>query len=147
MRTRPCSQNIFLYCLLTLFLLTSTYSGDVCADETLKYQKILERWSQGLPELQKSDTGETAKEIALIRSWIGQAQAYVANEKFEKIDPLLERIETMVKFVRARQDRVKIESALKGAKRSLAELKQTIAKTRADADAMLAQIKEHEKNN
>lgn len=144
MQGRPCSKKIAPLYLGTLILFAATFADTARADEELNYQKTLEKWSQTIPDLEKSDTGETAKQIALVRSWIGQAQAFVASEKFEKIDPILARVEAMVTFIRVRQDRVKIENTINAAETQLAELKQTIEKTKAEADAMLDQIKKYE---
>lgn len=145
MRNWHWSAKVFHTCLLTIITFGMFWTNDARADdEASKYQKVLEKWSQRLPALQKTDTGETAEDIALIRSWIGQAQAFVASEKFEKIDPFLDRIESMVKFVKVRQERVKIEKAVEAAKASLARLNESVKLTKEEADEMLEKIKKLE---
>lgn len=142
---RPFSKKIAPHYLVSIMVFAATCANTARADEALNYQKTLEKWSQVVPDLEKSNTGETAKQIALIRSWIGQAQAFVANDKFEKVDPILARVEAMVMFVGVRQDRIKKENSIKDAEHQLAELRQSIEKTRAEADSMLEQIKNYEK--
>lgn len=141
---RTCERNGSLFHLLTFIVLIAAYSTAARADDESKYQRILEGWSQKIPDLEKNDTGETAKDIALIRSWIGQAQAFVASEDFEKIDPILERLETITVYIRVRQQRAKVDAAIKAAAAKLEAINRSINQTKAEADEMLGQIKKTE---
>lgn len=132
--------------LVALVSFTAVYSHTAGADEAREYQQVLETWSQRLPDLERTDTGETAKDIALIRSWIGQAQAFIASEDFEKIDPIIARIEALAKYVSVRQHRIKAEIAVKKAEATLRSLNMSIAKAKKEADAMLIKVKQLDKN-
>jgi septal ring factor EnvC (AmiA/AmiB activator) len=140
MRNRLYSPKNFFFSVLTIFVFITAISHSAQADEMSKYQKTLEQWSQKLPDLTKTDTGETAKDIALIQTWIGQAQAFVANENFKRIDPILLRIEAMAKYVSIKQKRVQLDTALKNAETTLNDLNQAIVQTKAEADALNKQV-------
>jgi hypothetical protein len=47
----------------------------------------------------------------VIRTWISQAQAFLASEKLEEIEPLLRRIEAQAEYVRAKITRLSAEDA------------------------------------
>lgn len=144
MFTRLCAPIASFVFPFALVVVAVSNVQPAAADEASSYQRILEEWSQKIPDLEKSDSGETAKEIALIRSWIGQAQAFIASEDFEKIDPILARIEVMAAFVPVRQARAKIEAEVKNSQQLLDQLNQSIAQAKAKAEALLKEVNKAE---
>ena len=106
------------------------------AEDSRKYTKQLEHWSQVVADLKSADvTEEVARDIELIRTWIGQAQAFLASEKFEKIDRLLKRIEAQAIFCRAKINRLEAEQQADQAEEQAAALEKKAAEIRARADA------------
>jgi hypothetical protein len=87
-------------------------------------------------DLEKRDDDKvSAKEIETIRTLIGQGQAFLANEKLEKIDPLLERAEALVPLARARQSRVELERKADQAEREAVDAEGRANESKEKADA------------
>ncbi|MFC1609493.1 hypothetical protein ACFL6C_00915 [Myxococcota bacterium] len=94
----------------TLMVLTASSAGAEERDKSF-YQKELESWSSVVVELQQLDaTKESSQEIERIRNLVSQGQAFLAAEKLEEIDPVLERSAALAALARARSERIAIEA-------------------------------------
>jgi hypothetical protein len=76
------------------------------------YQKQFDRWSKVIANLKAADVTEQAgQDIEVIRTWISQAQAFVASDKLDEIEPLIRRIEGQAEYVRAKINRLAAEDS------------------------------------
>jgi hypothetical protein len=87
--------------------------GAQAAEKDAKYyQKQFTHWSKVIADLKEADVTEGAgQDIEVIRTWISQAQAFLASEKLDEIEPLLRRIEAQSEYVRAKITRLAAEDA------------------------------------
>lgn len=100
------------------------------------YQKTFEQLAASVVDLEKRDVDKvSAEEIETIRTLIGQGQAFLANEKLKKIEPLLERAEALVPLARARQSRVELERKADQAEREAVEAEGRANESKEKADA------------
>jgi orotidine-5'-phosphate decarboxylase len=85
-------------------LLVLGFAGAQAAEKDAKYyQKQFTHWSRVIADLKAADVTEGAgQDIEVIRTWISQAQAFLASEKMGEIEPLLRRIEAQAEYVRAK---------------------------------------------
>jgi hypothetical protein len=120
--------------LMVVGLLVLGVFGAQAADKDAKYyQKQFTHWSKVIADLKEADVTEGAgQDIEVIRTWISQAQAFLASEKLDEIEPLLRRIEAQSEYVRAKVTRLAAEDA--------ADEAEEVSKT-AQAEAM--KIKEN----
>lgn len=109
------------------------------------YAKQFDHWSRIIADLKSADVSEgAAQDIELIRTWIGQAQAFLASEKFEQIDRLLRRIEAQAAYCRAKINRLAAEDAAEEAETLARNAEQQAESARQAADAAEARVKELE---
>lgn len=123
-------------------LMTAMAAGSLAAEEReverdeAFYQKSFEQLAATVVDLEKRDDDKvSAKDIETIRTLIGQGQAFLANEKLEKIDPLLERAEALVPLARARQSRVELERKADQAEREAVDAEGRANESKEKADA------------
>jgi hypothetical protein len=110
-------------------------SVSLADDELSKYEAELERRSGEVAKLVAGDTdGSAAESIEKIRSWIGQGQAYLANDEPERVERILERVDALAGLVRAIEDRVVAE-------REAERLEHEAKSVEASADAATAEAK------
>src|SRR5262245_2310281 len=104
----PMSRRMFTFVFVAAGLAAlPAYSGKDEKHDAAFYQKKFEDWARDISQMQKSDaTGAAATDLEMMRTLIGQAQAFVAADKLESVDPLLVRIEMTGHLVMARLDRV-----------------------------------------
>jgi capsule polysaccharide export protein KpsE/RkpR len=100
------------------------------------YQKQFEQWSRAIAELKNADAdGSLAADIELIRTWITQGQAFLAQEKLGAVDPLLLRIEAQVEYLRVKLDRISAENAAQEVEDQAAAMEKKVGETAAAAKA------------
>ena len=58
---------------------------------------------------------EASQDVEIIRTWIGQAQAFVASDKLEEIEPILRKVEAQAEYAKAKINRLAAESAAEDA--------------------------------
>ena len=96
-------------------------------------------------ELQKADTtGTMAKEIEMIRTLVSQGQAFVAADKLDDIDPLLERAGAFELYIRAVLNRMEATAAAEAAEAQAVEAEKLAQESKAQADATEARFNELE---
>ena len=125
--------GVFLSALGLLALLAASAGA---ADKDAKYfQQQFNRFSKVIADLKAADVTEgTAGDIELIRTWIGQAQAFLANDRIKDIEPIMKKIEAQAEYVRAKINRLAAEDEAEEAE-TLAkngEEKANLAKQAAD---------------
>jgi hypothetical protein len=99
------------------------------------YQDKFESFSQLIGELKTADAkAELTGDIEVIRTFISQGQALLAAEKFEAIDPVLERIVAQAGFVRAKLDRLTADRAAAAAEKKAADAEAAAAEAKRLAD-------------
>ena len=110
------------------------------------YQKAFETWNQDLAALEGEDSLGSAKQtIASIRTLVGQGQAYLASEKLDAIEPLLERARALSALAGFQIERAKGEAEAAEAE-ATAEKAEQEAKAATDAtDAVQKRYDELEK--
>lgn len=90
--------------LLTVILIRPLVAGE---DERSNLEAALEQRSSTLAKLVAGDTdGSGAAHIEKIRSWIGQGQAYLASEDYDRVQRILNRVDALTGFVQALEARV-----------------------------------------
>jgi Spy/CpxP family protein refolding chaperone len=109
------------------------------------YQKQFTHWSKVIADLKEADVTEGAgQDIEVIRTWISQAQAFLASEKLDEIEPLLRRIEAQAEYVRAKITRLAAEDAAEEAE-ELSKTAQAQAQTmKAKTDSAAKKLDELE---
>jgi uncharacterized protein with gpF-like domain len=122
-------------CLLAAAVLLATQAA--AADKDAKYyQARFDRISRVIADLKSADVGdELGQDIEVMRTWISQAQAYLAADKLDEVQPLLERIVAQVEFVRAKLKRIEAEQAAAAAEDDADEAEAAAEKTAAAAEA------------
>ncbi len=129
---------------LLAFTLTCTWAAAAQRDAK-QYQKEFDQWSKEIANLREADTSRSAsQDIEIIRTWIGQAQAYLASDKMEEIDPLLTKIKAQVEYIRAKITRVEIEKQALQVEQQAGETETQAAKIKKAVGAALAREKELE---
>ncbi len=100
--------GVFLSALGLLAMLAGSAGA---ADKDAKYfQQQFNRFSKVIADLKEADvTQGTAGDIELIRTWIGQAQAFLANDRINDIEPIIKKIEAQAEYVRAKINRLAAE--------------------------------------
>ena len=131
---------------LTLFMaLVLTSSADAQDKDAASYQKAIEQWGAQLAELSKLDAaGGASEKIEAIRSLLGQGQAYLATEKLEQVDGLLQRADALALFVRAHTARVAKEKVAEDAQKQAAAAEQAAQEAKARLEATVARRDELE---
>jgi hypothetical protein len=135
--------------LLSIAVMTCLWAAFTVASEKEKnakyFESQFEQWSKVIADLKQADTANVAsQDIEVIRTWIGQAQALVANEKLERVEPLLQRIEAQAETIRTKIDRVAAEDAAKRAEEQAASAETQAKEATAAADSADAKMKELE---
>jgi len=110
--------------------------GAQAAEKNSKYyQKQFTHWSKVIADLKEADVTEGAgQDIEVIRTWISQAQAFLASEKLDEIEPLLRRIEAQAEYVRAKVTRLAAEDAADEAEELAKTAQAEALKMKANAD-------------
>ncbi len=109
------------------------------------YQKQFEQWSRAIAELKNADTdGSLSADIELIRTWITQGQAFLAQEKTSAIDPLLLRVEAQVEYLRVKLDRISAENAAQESEDQAAAMEKQAEQMAAAAQAAEERVRELE---
>jgi hypothetical protein len=130
--------------LMVVGLLVLGIVGAQAAEKDAKYyQKQFTHWSKVIADLKEADVTEGAgQDIEVIRTWISQAQAFLASEKLDEIEPLLRRIEAQSEYVRAKITRLAAEDAADEAEElsKTAQAEALKMKENADAAAQKARV-------
>jgi hypothetical protein len=123
--------------LMVVGLLVLGVMGAQAADKDAKYyQKQFTHWSKVIADLKEADVTEgVGQDIEVIRTWISQAQAFLASEKLDEIEPLLRRIEAQAEYVRAKITRLAAEDAADEAEELSKTAQAEAKKMKEDADA------------
>lgn len=109
------------------------------------YQQQFDQWSKEIANLRESDKARSAsQDIEIIRTWIGQAQAYLASERLEEIDPLLTKIKAQVMYVQSKIGRVAVEKQAQKVGQQANDTEAEAAKIKEAAEAAVAREKELE---
>ena len=133
---------VFVVALLAMAAAAGAWAAE---KDAAYYQKQFERWSAVIADLKGADmTGVAGQDIEVIRTWIGQAQAFLASDKLSDIEPLLLRIEAQVEYVRTRIDRAAADAAAKLAEEAAATAEKGAQEATAAAEAAEAKVKELE---
>lgn len=132
--------------LLVVGLLVLGFVGAQAAEKDAKYyQKQFTHWSKVIADLKGADVTEGAgQDIEVIRTWISQAQAFLASEKLDEIEPLLRRIEAQAEYVRAKVTRLAAEDAADEAEELAKTAQAEAQKMKANADAAAKRLEEIE---
>ena len=116
------------------------------AGTSTEYQKQFEHWSQTISELGRhGQSAKTSNDIELMRTWLGQGQALLANEKFEQIDPLLVRIGALAEYVEARHARLDADEAAQRAEQQAKQSEDRAEAAQRAADAAATKMTQLEK--
>jgi hypothetical protein len=123
--------------LMVVGLLVLGIVGAQAAEKDAKYyQKQFTHWSKVIADLKEADVTEGAgQDIEVIRTWISQAQAFLASEKLDEIEPLLRRIEAQSEYVRAKITRLAAEDAADEAEELSKTAQAEALKMKENADA------------
>ncbi|RLB55916.1 MAG: hypothetical protein DRI34_09910 [Deltaproteobacteria bacterium] len=133
------------FLLLLPVLAALLLAAAVQAGSGRNYSKQFDHWSRVIADLKSADVTEgAARDIEIIRTWIGQAQAFLASEKFERINMLLRRIEAQAAYCRAKINRLAAEDAAEEAETLARNAEQQAESARQAADAAEARMKELE---
>ena len=109
------------------------------------YQAQFDRFSRVIAELKAADANdELGQEIEVIRTWISQAQAFLAADKLDEIEPMVARIAAQAEYVRAKLKRLDAEEAADVAEAEADEAEAKAKKTAQAADAAEQKYKELE---
>ena len=132
--------------MLVIGLLVLGFVGAQAAEKDGKYyQKQFTHWSKVIADLKEADVTEGAgQDIEVIRTWISQAQAFLASEKLDEIEPLLRRIEAQSEYVRAKVTRLAAEDAADEAEELAKTARAEAEKMNAAANAAAKQLEELE---
>lgn len=132
--------------LMVVGLLVLGFVGAQAAEKDAKYyQKQFTHWSKVIADLKEADVTEGAgQDIEVIRTWISQAQAFLASERLDEIEPLLRRIEAQAEYVRAKITRLAAEDAADEAEELAKTARAEAEKINAAANAAAKQLKELE---
>lgn len=132
--------------LMVVGLLVLGVVGAQAADKDAKYyQKQFTHWSKVIADLKEADVTEgVGQDIEVIRTWISQAQAFLASEKLDEIEPLLRRIEAQAEYVRAKITRLAAEDAADEAEELSKTAQAEAKKMKEDADAAAQKLEKLE---
>ena len=132
--------------LMAIGLLVLGVMGAQAADKDAKYyQKQFTHWSKVIADLKEADVTEgVGQDIEVIRTWISQAQAFLASEKLDEIEPLLRRIEAQAEYVRAKITRLAAEDAADEAEELSKTAQAEAKKMKEDADAAAQKLEKLE---
>lgn len=136
------TSRSILVCILVAGCMAS--AGLVLAQSAPSYQAQLEKWTGMVAELQRKDEGETAGDIELIRSWIGQGQALVASDKLEQVGPLIERVQALSQYVAVKQLRLVAEGEATATEKKAKDMQTAAQKAQKAASQSHARMKELE---
>ncbi|MBW2702378.1 MAG: hypothetical protein JRF33_16280 [Deltaproteobacteria bacterium] len=137
-------KNTWLGAVVVLLVLIGSSVAGAKDKDAKYYQGQFERFSLLIADLKSADAAdEVVRDIEVIRTHIGQAQALLAAEKLESIDPIIERIVAQAGCVRAKLDRLDAEQAAAeagqqadDAEAAAAELKQKVDAAKKKYDAL-----------
>ncbi|MEZ4270439.1 MAG: hypothetical protein R3C68_03055 [Myxococcota bacterium] len=136
-KTRVGLSRVSGIALASIISIVGAGSAFAKSGDAQRYQKSFEALSSTVVELDSGDADRTsAKEIEMIRTLIGQGQAFLASEKYNKIAPLLERADAIAMFVRAKQKRMAVESQAAQAETEANEADKKAEHAKASADAV-----------
>jgi hypothetical protein len=132
--------------ILVVGLLVLGVVGAQAAEKDAKYyQKQFTHWSKVIADLKEADVTEGAgQDVEVIRTWISQAQAFLASEKLEEIEPLLRRIEAQAEYVRAKITRLAAEDAADEAEELAKNAQAEAQKIKQNADAAAQKLEKLE---
>jgi hypothetical protein len=83
------------------------------------YNQQFDQFSRIIADLKAADVTEAAsRDIELVRTWISQGQAYLANDKLDQIDPILKRMEAQAEYIRIKIDAANAEEAAEEAEQA-----------------------------
>lgn len=135
-----------MFRVLVVGLLVLGFVGAQAAEKDAKYyQKQFTHWSKVIADLKEADVTEGAgQDIEVIRTWISQAQAFLASDKLEEIEPLLRRIEAQAEYVRAKITRLSAEDAADEAEELAKTAKAEAQQIKANADAAAQKLEKIE---
>ncbi len=116
------------------------------ADKDAKYyQQQFDRYSRVIADLKAADANdELGQEIEVIRTWISQSQAYLAADKLEQIEPMVELISAQAEYVRAKLKRMDADEAAASAEADADKAEAAAKKMAQAADAAEQKYKELE---
>lgn len=142
-------MRIRVYCsvLISALVLLMLSAGPAAAvDKDAKYfQQQFNRLSKVIADLKEADVTEGASsDIELIRTWIGQAQAFLANDRLDDIEPILKKIEAQAEYVRAKINRLAAEDAAEEAEALAKNSEEKANKAKAAADEAEKKMKDLE---
>ena len=142
-------MRIRVYCsviISALLLLMLSAGPAAAADKDAKYfQQQFNRLSKVIADLKEADVTEgAASDIELIRTWIGQAQAFLANDRIDDIEPIIKKIEAQAEYVRAKINRLAAEDAAEEAEALAKNGEEKANKAKAAADEAEKKMKDLE---
>ena len=112
-----------------------------------EYQKLFEQWGASIAEMQKKTQASTAAlaEIETLRTLIGQAQAFVASDKLEEIQPIEERAVVLIRLAQVKVKRAEAEQRAMDAEAEAKAMQEEADRAKAEADALAARYAALEK--
>lgn len=112
---------------LALFLAAPALAGPSAQDR-------ITRFTVRAQELDAADTEKQfTQELGTLRAWIGEAQAYLAQEEEELLDRALDRAAVQIRLIEALLDRAKAEAAARAAHEKADALERELAGTHEKA--------------
>jgi hypothetical protein len=125
-------RSLLLGLLMAVVVLGAASAGD---KDAKYFQKQFDRWSKVIADLKEADVTEgAAQDIEMIRTWISQAQAFLANDRLDDIEPILKRIEAQAEYVRAKVNRLAAEDEAEDAESLAKSSEYKAQKAKAAAD-------------
>jgi hypothetical protein len=100
---------------------------------------------RGAAEVIAGEHGDQVKEIETLRTLITQAQAFMASEKLEEIQPIEERAVVLARYAAAKVKRAEAEQRATEAEAEAQAAKIAAEKAKAEADALAARYAALEK--
>ena len=129
-----------------LWVLVMQLGSAAAADKNAKYfQEKFDHWSKVIADLKEADVSEGAtQDIEMIRTWLGQSQAYLASEKLTDIEPILKKIEAQAEYIRAKVNRMAAEDAADESEALASSSQEQAQKAKQAADKAVAHMKQLE---
>lgn len=124
----------YLACVFALLI--TARSGLAKERSPDEYRALFQQWTSRLAQVQKADQSRSAlSELEQIRTLIGQAQAFLANDKLDEIEPIAEHAEVLLGFAANKVERVNSAAAADAAEAKAKALETKAISLRAEADA------------
>lgn len=118
------------------------WASDEVVKDSAYYEAELTKWSAAITKLEQADTQRVAAEpVGTMRTLLGEAKPYIADERFGQAEQVLTRVALLRKLAALRIDRHNLEAKAKSAE---AEAEAQEAKAKTAKEAADAAVKRHD---